>query len=80
MAPIGDGWRILICFILISLAAQAFYGMAFQNSALNMLIFASRTCSDKEEIGLDLISHADGKDAGDAFNRLIQCCWLLKML
>jgi len=56
------------------------YGLvAFQNYPQHAL-FLLQTCSDKEEIGLDFISHTEGKDAGDAFNHLIQCCWLLKML
>ena len=33
--------------------------MAFQNLALNMLIFASKTCSDKAHFRLDFISHAE---------------------
>ncbi len=50
------------------------YGLlAFKNYPQHLL-HRCETCSDKEEIVLDFISHAEGKDAGDAFYPLIQCC------
>ena len=50
------------CHLFISHTAcciSAFYGMAFQNVALNMLILADKTCSDKGYFELDFISHTE---------------------
>ena len=50
------------CHLFISHTAcciSAFYGMAFQNVALNMLILADKTCSDKETFRLDFISYTE---------------------
>jgi hypothetical protein len=50
------------CHLFISHTAcciSAFYGMAFQNVALNISFLAVRTCSDMQFYGLDFISHTE---------------------
>ena len=43
------------------------------NSVLNMLMLRRKTCIDKELYSFDFISHAERKNAEDAFNHLVRC-------
>ena len=51
------------------LSSAMAYGLAFQNSAANMLILPHKTCSDRRIFGLDFISHPEGFNAAAA-----PCC------
>jgi hypothetical protein len=48
------------------------YGLAFQNYSQHVTL-CNLTCSDMHFFGLDFISHAEQKNAEDAFNHLVRC-------
>ena len=71
------GWRILNYYLFLFLIAQRLssamaYGLAFQNYSQHMLP-KNLTCSDRRLYSFDFISHAERKNAEDAFNHLVRC-------
>ncbi len=50
----------ILCDDGLDYARAMAYALASQNSVLNMLMFASRTCSDRRFYSLDFISNPEG--------------------